>query len=192
MYSPLCRYKANRIYSCVPTVDPAAVEPVTLVQIKAWLTVTASDDDTLLTLLGKQCRDGVEQYIKQSIVEKDYVMTADLYTEMQLPFGPVTDVGTVMLMNGSIYEAYTDFTEDLDAGTFYPGSSGRFKIAYTAGPIDMVSNASLQADILRIIAYCYENRGDQALSTLQNGIGRPAGLDQALELFASKHVTIWT
>lgn len=184
----LCRYRPNYIHSTTNTVAANVTEPVTLQQIKDWLAITFTDDDTILALLGKQCRDGLEKYTKRSIVAQTWVMVADLYEETKLPYGPVTAITAVSLRNGTIYEANTNYGWDIDANVFCAASSGRYKITYSAGPMDMVSNASLQADLLRIIAYCYENKGDQPLSTLQGGNTRPAGLDQALELFASKYV----
>lgn len=161
-------------------------EPVTLDEVKAWLTVTYSDDDTLLTGLISQCRDGLEKFCTISMVEQEWTLDADLYEDQELPYGPVTGTPTVTWRNGTVYEAYTDFTFDVEAGVIYGGVSGRFKIVYTAGPIDMVSNASLKLDLLRIIGYCYEHRGDEPLTTLTSGMGRPVSLDTALELFAGK------
>lgn len=187
--SDLCRYKPNRIYFCTPVVEPDVIEPVTLQQIKDWLVITFSDDDVALTLLGKQCRDGVEQYCKISMVEKEYTLVADLYEDTTLPYGPVSAITAVSLRNGLVYEANTDYTYDTDANLFC-GGVGRYKVVYTTGPMDMVNYPSLQLDLLRIIAYCYENKGDQPLSSLQGGNARPAGLDQALELFAFKYMDL--
>lgn len=182
-----CRYHPNRIYKCTPVVTVPTTEPVTLEDVKEWLSVTFLDDDTLIQSLIAECRDGVEQFCGISMVAKTFTLDADLYEDLVLPFGPVTAVSSAMWRNGTTYEAYTDFSFDVDSGVFCPGISGRFKIVFTAGPMDLVNYASLRADLKRVIGYCYDNRGDQELTSLQNGTGRPAGLDQALELFASKY-----
>ena len=185
MYS--CRYTPNRIYKVTPIVTVPTTEPVTLEDVKDWLTVTYLDDDDLLTALIAECRDGMEQFLTLSLVAKTLTIDADLYREQELPFGPISALTSVMWRNGTIYEATTDYDFDAESGIFLPGIAGRFKIVATAGPMDLVNYASLRADLKRIIGYCYDNRGDQELTSLQNGVARPAGLDQALELFASKY-----
>lgn len=188
MCNTYSRYRPNSILSCTPTVALDVVEPVTLDDVKVWLRITFDDDNTLLTILISECRDGLEQFCKLSLVEKEYELIADLYADQVLPFGPVNTITSVMWLNGTTYEASTSY--NFDAGRFCPQVSGRWKIVYTAGPVDMVSNASLRADLKRIIAYCYEHRGDEALTSLQSGQARPGSLDEAMELFAGKYVNM--
>jgi len=183
MYS--CRYKPNCIYSITPTVAPDVTEPVTLDEVKDWLNITFNDDDTKITALISQARSGVEMFCNISMVAKTLVMQADIYTDQELPYGPVAAITGVTYRNGTVYEAYIDYT--LDGNLLCLAAAGRFRVTYTAGPMDMVSNASLKLDLLRIIAYLYEHRGDEALTSLQNGADRAKSLDEALELFASKY-----
>jgi hypothetical protein len=86
--------------------------------------------------------------------------------------------------------AVTDFELDGISGGFQlfrPVTSGRYKVIYVAGYVATKVPKDLILDLKRICGYCYENKGDQALTSLQGGQERPKGLDEALELFASRH-----
>lgn len=127
-------------------------------------------------------------------MEKVITLFADYYCERELPYGPVVSISSVTLKTGaSTYTAQTANTDyELDGITggfqiFRPLSVGRYKIVYTAGYIANKVPKDLILDLKRICGYCYENKGDQALTSLQGGQQRPKGLDEALELFAGRH-----
>lgn len=186
-----CRYRDNLIHNTRRVVNGDAVEPVSLQEVKDWLNITYSDDDARLTALIGQCRDGVEMYCHISMVSKTITLDADLFRETELPYGPVASITNVMLRNGSTYEAQTGYVTTGDAGSYWlfqPAAGGRYKIVYTTPNMDMSEYGSLKLDLLRVIAYCFENRGDQPLTSLQGGMARPKGLDQALELFAKQYI----
>lgn len=75
--------------------ESSPTEPVTLAQLKAQLYITFTDDDTLLTSLITQARKAIENYCNISIVTQLVVLTADLYDEWELPYGPVTGITSV-------------------------------------------------------------------------------------------------
>lgn len=174
--------------------ETGATEYLTLTQLKAHLQITYTDDDTYLTELITATRQAIERFCNISLVEKTVTLFADLYCERELPFGPVasitsaslkTDIGTYTTQT-----ANTDYELDGITGgfqVFRPLVSGRWKIIFTAG----YEAANVPADIIldhkRIGGYCYEHKGDDPLTSLQGGQGRPKGLDEALELFASRH-----
>lgn len=183
----LCKYRSNNIFSVIRSED-AVTEPVTLDEVKASLAITFIDDDALLTALISQCRDGVEMFCNVSMVAHTITMDADLYEQLELPYGPVNDLTSVSLKTDrATYTAQASDTYDLDGVGFKLFSvtqAGRYRVVYAAGPY---APQSLKLDLLRIIGYCYEHRGDEALTSLQSGQARPKGLDEALELFASKY-----
>lgn len=184
------RHMANNIWSIIPFMNPDDTEPVALEEVKSWLSITFIDDDALLTALIQHCRDGVEQFCNISIIAKTYTLNADLFEEVEIPYGPIQSISSVMIRNGSTYIVDTDYTIDGDMGSymrFCPVNGGRYKIVYVTAGLDLTNYQSLKLDLLRIIAYCYEHRGDEALNSLESGIGRPKSLDEALELFASKY-----
>jgi hypothetical protein len=192
----LAPYKLDRLVDFSKD-EGTPVEPLTLQQVKDHLRITTTDDDAYLTTLIPACRAGLEEYCNISIVEKDIVIVADINTEFELPWGPVSTLTTAEY-KGSLSEAFaaktsgTDFyTEGINFLRFVPTMCGRWKLTYTAGYTTVP--ADLLLDLKRIIGYCERNRGDQELTSLQGGIERPKSLDEALELFASKHVRkFWT
>lgn len=189
----LPRYQDNKYYD--PVFDETgAVEFLTLTQLKAHLQITFTDDDTYLTSLIIECRQAMEMYLNISLVQKTVTILADLYCEREIPYGPIVSLTSASVKTSTgtytAQVANTDF--ELDGITngfqiFRPFVSGRWKLIFTAG----FAAANVPKDIIldhkRICGYCYENKGDQALTSLQGGQQRPKGLDEALELFASRH-----
>lgn len=173
------------IYRVVKVNTTPITEPVTLPQMKEWLRVDFEIDDTIITDLITASRAGVEQYCNISIVEKTITVTADWNGEWELPYAPVKSVTSVQSNTGGDYTAETGYKMDGDLLQF----TGRVKIAYVAG-MDEIP-ADLIADIKRVVAYLYEHRGDEPLSSLQGGQERKGGIDQAMELFCKKHRKIW-
>lgn len=189
--------KPLQTYIHTPQFDESGVtEPVTLAELKAHLNITYSDDDNYLTFLISACRMAVEMFCNISIVQKECSIMVDVAQEIELPYGPVQSFSSASLKTGAgEYEGQTlndSFEVDGDEGSFMlfnPLSCGRWKLVYDVGYETVPKD--LKLDILRICGYCYENKGDQPLTTLQNGLDRPKGLDQALELFAAKHRRLW-
>jgi uncharacterized phiE125 gp8 family phage protein len=191
--SYLPRHTENNIHDCQFD-ESAAAEFLTLAQLKAHLQITYTDDDTYLTALISACRAAIEQYCCISLVAKTITLFADLYCERELPYGPITSLTSASLKTGTgAYTAQTvndDYELDGITGgfqTFRPFSPGRWKLVYVAGYDSAKVPKDLILDLKRICGYCYEHKGDEALTSLQGGQQRPKGLDEALELFASKH-----
>lgn len=189
----LPRYQDNKYYD--PVFDETgATEILTLTQLKAHLQITYTDDDTYLTDLIKSCRQGIEKYCNISLVAKTVTLLADLYCEREIPYGPIASLTSASLKTATgtyaAQVANTDF--ELDGITngfqiFRPFISGRWKLVYVAGYTSTTTLQDLVLDLKRICGYCYEHRGDEPLTSLQGGQQRPKGLDEALELFASRH-----
>lgn len=187
------RHVENNIYD-VQFDETGATEYLTLTQLKAHLQITYTDDDTYLTDLIASCRAALEQFCNISLVQKTITLFADLYCERELPYGPVVSLTSASLKDGnSVYNAQTSGTgyelDGISGGfqVFRPLISGRYKLVYVAGYVAAKVPKDLILDHKRICGYCYENKGDQALTSLQGGMERPKGLDEALELFASRH-----
>jgi uncharacterized phiE125 gp8 family phage protein len=189
----LPRHKDNAIHD-VQFDETGAEEFLTLTQLKAHLQITYTDDDTYLTELITACRAAIEQFCCISLVIKTVTLLADLYCERELPYGPVATLTSATLKTDTgTYTAQTANTDyELDGVAngfqiFRPFVSGRWKIVYTAGYAAAKVPKDLILDLKRICGYCYEHKGDESLTSLQGGQQRPKGLDEALELFASRH-----
>lgn len=165
----------NRIIDIRRT-ESSPTEPVTLDEAKAQLIVTSTDDDGLITSLITQARKAIEGYCSLSIVPKTIILTADLFNEWELPYGPVTAIQAVQTRMGTqgsgpaSYQTATVWTSDgEDFLTFTPSDCGpnfttppntqknRYRITYTAGPY---CPEDLKLAILQEIAFRYQNRGD--------------------------------
>lgn len=189
----LPRYQENKIFD-VQFDETGATEIMTLTQLKAHLQITYTDDDTYLTDLIPATRQAMEQYCNISLVAKTVTLLGDLYCETEIPYGPIASLTSASLKTATgtytAQVANTDFELDGIANGFQifrPLISGRWKLVYVAGYTSTVTLQDLILDHKRICGYCYENKGDQALTSLQGGQQRPKGLDEALELFASRH-----
>lgn len=175
----------NRIID-IKRVEGSVTEPVTLTQVKAHLIITSADDDTLLTSLITQARKSIEEYCAISIVAKTVTLTADLYKEWELPYGPVTGVTYVATTSpnseGSGPQTFTTAptgwsTDGQEFISFNPGAIGewdwgdpeprnwnsrywpnRYKIIYTVGYGTVPEDLKLA--ILNEIAYRFERRGE--------------------------------
>lgn len=172
----------------VKRVESNPTEPVTLAQAKAQLIVTYSDDDTLITSLITQCRRVIENYCNVSMVPKVITLTADLFNEWELPYGPVTAVTSVQTRQGTqgsgpaTYQAATGLwqTEGEEFLSFIPADCGQdwntpiananwrypYGRNWNENRYRIVYNAGPYAPddlvlaILAEIAFRYQNRGD--------------------------------
>jgi hypothetical protein len=189
----LPRYEGNKIHD-VQFDETGATEIMTLTELKAHLQITYTDDDTYLTALIKACRQAVERFCNISLVAKTVTLIGDFHCEFELPYGPVSAFTSASLKTGTgTYTAQTvntDYEVDGLANGFQifkPFISGRWKLVYAAGFASLSTMQDIVLDNKRICGHCYENKGDQPLTSLQGGQQRPKGLDEALELFATKH-----
>lgn len=175
--------------------ESSPTEPVTLAQLKAQLYITFTDDDTLLTSLITQARKAIENYCNISIVTQTIILTADLYNEWELPYGPVTGITSVKTRSaneGSGPQTYTTTTSGwgydgdefitfipADFGQFNPSIPyrglpdypypNRYRIQYNTGMATVPDDLKLA--ILQEAAYRFENRGD---ALADKGVCEPA------------------
>lgn len=182
-------YSTPVIYN-VDKVDTGGAEPVSLDDMKAWLRVDHTEDDDTITSLIPAARAGIESYCNISITEKTVTMIADWSGEWQLPYAPVKSVTSVSARYG--YGAYESVVlnqgYNVD-GPMFRFCGGRVKVEYITGMVTVPPD--LLQDIKRVVAYLYEHRGDEAMTSLQGGMERPKGMDQAMELFAKRYRKIW-
>ena len=167
----------NEIYSIKDITDESdlAAEPVTLQEMKDYLRLegytdddestseSLSDfdfDDNLLTDLIKASREQMEKISASSITLKTWQAVINNYRKLELPRGPVQSIVSLADLNSVAITNYTTIGVFGDRIFLKSPSQCEMTIIYTAG-YDQVP-ASLKIDIMRLCAYMYENRGDDA------------------------------
>lgn len=188
-------YKVQHSIISVSFSETGTTEPVTLSEIKDWIRLQGTDEDSLLYMLRTSCRKELEQYLALSIVQKEITLEADLGYEWELPYGPVRTIDSVTRRIGTdsagLAKYETVYAKDyiIQGSLFYPGY-GRYITVYNAGYIPQSEDGAyygytppvmgagyfvlptdIKVQLLRLIAYRYEHRGD----TEQVGISKIVG-----------------
>lgn len=110
---------------------PPAVEPVTLTEAKDWARIDIATDDTLVTALIKASRQGVETFLRRTLITTTYTLTLDSFPgsagnrlsgftggvgEILLPAPPLQSVTTLKYLDSLGVEQtltpVTDYTVD--------------------------------------------------------------------------------
>lgn len=188
-------YRQRHSIISVSFSETGTTEPVTLDEIKSWIRVQGTDEDSVLYLLRTSCRKELEQYLGISIVQKEITLEHDSGFEWELPYGPVRTIDSVTRRTGTdnlgIGEYETVDAEDyvVQGNLFYPGY-GRYVTVYNAGYIPQSEDGAyygytppvlgagyfvlptdIKVQLLRLIAYRYEHRGDEEQNSISKIVG---------------------
>lgn len=137
-------------------------EPVDVADVKAWLRIDFSDDDTLLQKMIVGARETIEDYLHLALVEKtvevDAVCTSCTQW-MHLPYAQkvVNDETFVVSDNDNDDEVLTATEYHVRGGMWKVDYAGNYKIAYT---VDPVINEAIREAIKMEVAERYHNRGE--------------------------------
>lgn len=182
-------------------VSGPAAEPLTAAEAKAWLRVTGSSEDTLISSLIVAARELVEKYLERDLVERTWDWSIDgfPYSEnaFELPRTPVQSITSITYVNGDSPEPTLATTVyGLDNGVAPPlvyllynqqWPAARFErnavtIRFVSGyasdgsPIDYAANIPepIKHGMLMLIADMYRNREAQviAASVEQNPVAQ--------------------
>lgn len=156
--------------------ESSPAEPITLTEVKGHLIITSTDDDTLLNSLITQARKAIENYCHISIARQQITTILIFDDELELPYGPMTDlisVETASVTQGSgpvTYETDTNnWNTDGSRYQTFAGTPGlRYRLIYMAGYDSCPSDLKLA--ILNEIAFRYENRGE-SMDTFKANVG---------------------
>jgi uncharacterized phiE125 gp8 family phage protein len=167
--------------------ESSPTEPVSLIEAKAWLQIDFSDHDDLLTSMITGAREDIEQELNLKLVAATASFYADTtkngeeVTVFPYAFSMANVSGvTVKLLE----DGETDLTQIEDSdyylnGTLKINGVQRSKVEYTITPV--VPTAIKEA-IKMLVAYRYNNRGDQE---------KQMGLPEDIERKVSKYRAIW-
>lgn len=163
------------------------IEPVSLDDLKDWVKVDFTDDDGLITSIGISAREDIEQELNLKLVESTALFYLETTKEgeavTQFPYAlnlaQVSDVVVNLLTDGEA-DALQVINDDYYLnGSLKLVSAGRNKVEYSITPV--VPN-SLKEAIKMLVAYRYNNRGDQE---------KQQGIPEDVMSKISKYRQIW-
>lgn len=135
-------------------------EPATLAEAKSHLRVDFTDDDAYITMLIKSCRAALEKFTGLSLVEKTITATINnARGGYELPYGPVIDVSGMRDSNDAAITSDDYTLSGIDHKRIDTPASGFVKVEYLTGYFDSIP-VDLRLEILKMVAFEYENRGD--------------------------------
>jgi hypothetical protein len=162
-------------------------EPVTLAEAKAFIGVDYDDHDDLLTDIKLSAREDIEAELNWKLVESSVVVYVDTTKDETVNVLPHTfnlsHVDSDSLIVSGLVDGESDEVLTIDDDYYFNGSlklgEGSFKLEYDIVPV--VPN-SIKEAIKMLVAYRYNNRGDQ---DKQNGF--PADVEAKI----SRYRMIW-
>lgn len=188
-------YRERHYIISVSFSETGTTEPVTIAEVKSHTRIDFTDEDTYLYMLITACRKELEQYLGLSIVQKEVTLEHDSGYEWELPYGPVISIDSVTRRKGTdvlgIGEYDTiDAADYIRQGNLYYPGYGRYVTVYTAGYLPQITEPGytgyqppvlgagyftlpmdIKLQLLRLIAYRYEHRGDAEQSSISKIVG---------------------
>jgi len=153
------------------------VEPITTTELKFWGRIDGDYEDTILEGIIKTARKNVEDYIRQTLIQKTLEMHLDSwdYNNYELPLGPVISISSIVTLDEDDSETtYNDdyyyltkgqpqkvvIKQDASDPINTERDFGGYKITYLAGygtTADDVPQA-IKDGVLLWATWIYENR----------------------------------
>lgn len=150
-------------------IEEAGTEPVSLDDLKAWAIIDHTDHDDLITSMGVGARQDIEQYLGgvklvDSTINFHMITTKDYSSLYQFP-GVLNTSNMNSLTVSTVEDGVDDVEQTLNEGYYMNGSlkivsAGTNRIEYTVSPVVPVA---IQEAIKMLVAYRYNNRGDQEM-----------------------------
>lgn len=143
----------------------AVVEPVSLTDAKAWMRITYTDDDVLISDLISSARKHIEKLSGVSFVNKSIRSNIELtgyqpnVWMVDVPYSPLICVDELKYKSG--FNTYDILVKNEDyeiiGGKIWLYMGGNYIIKYQAGYSSLPDD--IRSDILTLVAWSYENRG---------------------------------
>lgn len=143
-------------------------EIVSVSEVKNYVRIDTSADDTLIGLMITQARIWCENFISRDIVSKNrtYYIDATDTGLFDLPFGPITSISSITI-DGTATTDYEILGLDNETIELDQGSAERVKITYiTTG----LNDSLLKQAMLQLISTYYDNRADFIGGSANNSV----------------------
>lgn len=175
--------------------NPPAVEPVTLAEVKAQLRLETGDEDVLLASLIRTARQHLERQAGLALISRVFRLYRDEWPEgavMSIPLGPVSAIEAVTVYDGEGTPATVALAGHVLDGASSPArlvlatrpDPGRaingIEIDFTAGfgPTGADVPDTLKRAMLLHVAHMFEFRA--AIAPGDQPAGIPAGYDRLI------------
>lgn len=143
----------------------AAVEPVSRTDVKNWLRIDYTSDDTLIDSLISAARQHLEKLTGRSLVNKLITANIELTGQnpkvwiVDLPYSPLVCVNSVTIKEGVNDTEALTVNDDYEVigGKLWLYIQGIYTVVYQAG-YGVLPN-DLRNDMLTLVSWMYENRG---------------------------------
>lgn len=177
----------------ISIITDSAETPVTLSEVKQWLKIDSSDEDTKLLELVKSSVNTIETYINNPIITKTILYATDNYIVdsngdmvLYLPYVP-TAINFIKVYDinntATTITAYKQYTRKI-VFTEYPTHTVRlnegYQVQFTAGISSNSSTtpADIKIVLKEIVAYFYENCCDKDLNSILKNLSGYINLSQ--------------
>lgn len=157
-------------------------ELLTVQNVKDYVRIDTSADDTLIGQMIIQARIWCENYISRDIVSKNRTYYLDRTTGLfDLPFAPVSSISSLTIegVNGD----YTVLGLDNETIELDGGDAENVKVTYTTTGLD---NGLIKQAMLQLISTYYDNRAEFKTGTIVSEI--PTNVKSILSSYKSMFV----
>lgn len=138
--------------------DPVLVEPVTLQEMKDYLRISITEDDTVISQMITEARQWIEKRCGVLLIQRNVTAIVEVMNSIYLPYGPISKASVV------VNNQYDELIDDpalsgLDGGFIALNGYGMFTVTYLGGYTDCPQ--ALKQALKAAVAFNYENRGDE-------------------------------
>ena len=142
-------------------------ELLTTQEVKDFVRIDTTSDDTIISAMITQARIWCENYISKDIVAKNRSYYIDKTNGVfDLPFAPVASISEITI-DGTATTSYEVLGLDNETIELDAGPSERVKITYVTNGIN---DALIKQAMLQLISTYYDNRADFKTGTIVSDI----------------------
>lgn len=157
-------------------------EIITLGDVKNYVRIDSTEDDSIITNMIEQARIWCENYISRDIVPKNRTYYMDSTSGLfDLPFAPVASIVSVTIEGEAA--TYTEYGLDDISIELNGGPSLNVKITYTTAGLN---DGLIKQALLQMVSNYYDNRADFEIGKTINEI--PTNVKNILSGYKSMYI----